>query len=601
MRDELINTAAAPADIEGATVEVVVRGPRVSRERAWALLGDTDWMNRLAGNGAVQQQAVTPAEDELPVIRGAISGPAGLRLPYTEVWTSWAWGEYFRQIRDLDTPVLRRTDYHARLLPRDGLVVPEVRLRLVVPRLLQRPIQWTQGRAIRQRWQAALDRLRQPPSASRALPASVRGALRRWESDVDPSLVGQIREHLEWARPTALQRMRAFALADRWGAPRDQVLEAMLYGVEAGVLELFWSVRCERCSGQLASLHALSDLPDHVDCPSCRIQNASDLGANVEALFTPHPSILPRIEERFCTLFPAGSPELHGVFTLAPGQRLRQSMTLPPGRWTLGPGGEVPDRDIQSRPGAPGDGVCWPGPDLQVVGAGPVIVQLHNDTGARVRVYLARVGTHQPQVLASYVTNHPTFRARMGHASLAPDLRLSVRAVSLIFTDLSGSTAMYEALGDAQAFAVVRDHFRVLRAAVADGGGTVIKTIGDAVMAAFPSPVEAAACALAMQADFEAWVQALAVSPKPKLKVGVHVGPALAVHSDVGGLDYFGSTVNVAARTEGCARGGDVILSAPIHDDPAVQVLLREKGLQPTPFEADLKGVAGLTRLFRVS
>jgi class 3 adenylate cyclase len=603
--DELIDAAPPPPEQDGAPVEILLRGPPVERERAWGLVGDTDWLNRLARSGAVRSMAVRPEPDGLTAIEGTIAGPAGMSMPYTEIWTSWAWAQHFRQVRDYTTPLLHRTDYHARLLPRGALVEPEIQLRLYVPWAIRGPVRWMQAAAIRRRWQTALDELAQPePPPARTLPPAVSGALARWEEAVGAELVARFSRLLQRARPTTLQRLRAFSLADDWQLPRDAVLEAMLYGVEAGMLELYWSVRCTRCSGQISGESALSNLPDHADCPSCRLSTETDLGANVEALFAPHPAIMPRVEEQFCTLYPMGSPELHGVFTMGPGQRLRQTLALPPGRWRLGPGGEAADLVIESLPeGGPTELHWQPDADTapQQVRSGSVTLHLHNDVDARQRLYLARVGTRQPQVLASYVTNHPTFRARMGHQALAPDLRLSVRAVSLMFTDLSGSTAMYEAQGDARAFALVHDHFVVLRAAVADSGGVVIKTIGDAVMAAFSSPGDAARCALRMQADFARWAATLDIETPPALKIGLHVGPALAAHSDVTGLDYFGSTVNLAARTEGCASGGEIIWTQEIHDAPEVQKILAQRALSTEPFEATLKGVSGRATLHRLT
>ena len=66
--------------------------------------------------------------------------------------------------------------------------------------------------------------------------------------------------------------------------------------------------------------------------------------------------------------------------------------------------------------------------------------------------------------------------------------------VAILFSDLTGSTALYTALGDAAAFRLVDDHFDVLRASIAAHDGTIVKTMGDAVMAAFRDPV---ACARA--------------------------------------------------------------------------------------------------------
>ena len=591
----------------GAELEIRLRGPATARARAWKLLGDTDWMNRVMGQKPVRTQEVVQQHDGLPAIEGEISGPAGLAMPYREVWTSWAHGEYFRQVRDVHSPLLRRTDYHARLhtVAGDGdRVEPEIQLRLTVPSLLGPAVRLTQLRTIRQRLRAALAALGAPQVPARTLPVGAQAALAAWAERSPPELVADLRELLERGRPTELRRLRAFALAERWGRDRDRTLEAMLHGVEVGALELYWSVQCERCYGSLAESPVLSDLPEHAECPSCRIGFGADLGANVEALFAPHPSIVGKIEERFCTLYPQGAPELYGVFTLGPDQTLEQTLRLPAGRWRLGVGGALPDTPIEVTEDASADALDWiPEADPARLRPGAVTLTMHNTLDSRARLYLTRGERQGDRVLAAYLTNHPTFRARMGHQALSADTRVSVRAVTLMFTDLSGSTAMYEALGDASAFALVRDHFAVLREAVAAHQGAVVKTIGDAVMASFSDPGEAARCALRMQLDFERWTAGLdAPLARPlKLKVGVHAGPALVVHSDALGLDYFGGTVNLAARTEGAAGAGEIIWTEPVQRHPAVAALLDAHGLSPEPLERSLKGLKAPTRLYRLT
>ena len=102
-----------------------------------------------------------------------------------------------------------------------------------------------------------------------------------------------------------------------------------------------------------------------------------------------------------------------------------------------------------------------------------------------------------------------------------------------------------------------------------DHDGAVVKTIGDAVMASFGDPADAVKAALAMQAHrgFNEPTSELV------LKLGVHVGPSVVVNLN-DRLDYFGSTVNMAARLQGQSEGGDIVLIRAVADDPAVKPLL---------------------------
>ena len=157
------------------------------------------------------------------------------------------------------------------------------------------------------------------------------------------------------------------------------------------------------------------------------------------------------------------------------------------------------------------------------------------------------------------------FRDLFAEATLRPGDEAAVSQVALLFTDLRGSTALYERVGDAAAFNIVREHFALLAAIVRDHDGAVVKTIGDAVMASFGDPADAVKAALAMQAAHR--------RPRAVLKLGIHVGPSVMVNLN-DRLDYFGSTVNMAARLQGQSEGGDIVLSRAVADDPAVKPLL---------------------------
>ncbi len=118
--------------------------------------------------------------------------------------------------------------------------------------------------------------------------------------------------------------------------------------------------------------------------------------------------------------------------------------------------------------------------------------------------------------------------------------------VTFLFTDLVGSTALIDRLGDDAADSVRRDHFEMLRKAVEEAGGEEVKNLGDGLMVSFASPVAAVSCAVAMQ-------RALAESDL-RIRVGVHAGePA---HE---GDDYFGTPVVVAKRLCDRAEGGQIL------------------------------------------
>jgi class 3 adenylate cyclase len=164
-----------------------------------------------------------------------------------------------------------------------------------------------------------------------------------------------------------------------------------------------------------------------------------------------------------------------------------------------------------------------------------------------------------------------------------------VRNTSFVFTDIRGSTAMYERCGDSDAYAIVREHFRILTRVVSEHHGGVVKTIGDAVMATFPVATDAVAAALGAHVAFDAFNRGHE-GREISIKIGVHRGPCLAVCSN-DRLDYFGRTVNMAARIQGLSQGGDVVLSATSAAAAPVRGLIAASGWRAEPFTAVLKGI----------
>jgi class 3 adenylate cyclase len=161
-----------------------------------------------------------------------------------------------------------------------------------------------------------------------------------------------------------------------------------------------------------------------------------------------------------------------------------------------------------------------------------------------------------------------------------------VGTLTVLFSDLTGSTALYERLGDARAFALVQEHFRDMMAAIARHEGAIVKTMGDAVMATFESPVTALRAALEMVREAERAHAREGLS----VKLGLHEGPCLAVRANER-LDFFGTTVNVAARLQAQAHGSQVVVMEDLLAHPEIAAIVRERALPVTRFDAHLKGI----------
>lgn len=156
-----------------------------------------------------------------------------------------------------------------------------------------------------------------------------------------------------------------------------------------------------------------------------------------------------------------------------------------------------------------------------------------------------------------------TFRDLFPRETIPPNESLVIRRVAILFTDLAGSTALYTRRGDARAYNLVRQHFELLFQLVAIHNGVVVKTIGDAIMAAFTVPADAIQAALAMHQQIQALNQQLQLSGDDQLilKIGIDVGPCISVTLN-DRLDYFGTTVNTAARVQASSQGNDIVVTS---------------------------------------
>jgi class 3 adenylate cyclase len=128
------------------------------------------------------------------------------------------------------------------------------------------------------------------------------------------------------------------------------------------------------------------------------------------------------------------------------------------------------------------------------------------------------------------------------------------RLGTVLFADVSGSTRLYETAGDAAALEAISSCLAAARRATEAAGGRLIKTIGDEVMAIFPSPDAAANAAADMQAKIDVLPEV--AGTKLGVRIGFHHGPVLQRDDDV-----FGDTVNIAARLVAQAKKGEIILS----------------------------------------
>jgi class 3 adenylate cyclase len=576
----------------------------------WPLVADTNRFNRDAG---------VPALDGV-----AVGANARRRLGFSKLGVAVAWEEEpfewvephrFSVVRRYDRGPLAEMHVAVELTPRaDGgtSLVYDVRARpKSVAGLAAIPLQI--GVLSRRRFEAAFreyDRL----AVTQALPAPreeraplVPGGERRLDAaraalvgeGLDPALVERLATLVGRADALSASRLRPYVLADTWDAERREVLELCLHATRAGLLELRWDLLCPLCRGAQQTAPTLAELQATVHCDTCQIDFTADFARSVELAFRPCGAIREVQEVEFCVAGPQVTPHVAAQQLLGPNDSRAIEPTLEPGRYRVRALALPGSAAVRVEQDGDADAVLtvtesWPGEELRL--APSPTLRLQNATGAEQLVILERTAWKDDAVTAAEVTALQLFRDLFSDEALRPGEPISVGTLTVLFTDLRDSTRFYREVGDAPAFGAVMDHLDVLREAIAAEDGAVVKTIGDAVMAVFRRPLPAVRAALAAQ-------RAVALPAKGRplaLKVGIHAGPCIAVTQN-GRLDYFGSTVNLAARLVPLSGGEDVVVSETVLADPEVEESVSEGRLAAVPLEASLKGFEEGFRLWRLA
>ncbi|NOH04801.1 MAG: adenylate/guanylate cyclase domain-containing protein [Chloroflexi bacterium] len=417
----------------------------------------------------------------------------------------------------------------------------------------------------------------------------------------DGKTLDRLYEYLHRADDLSIQRMRPYALADGWGLPRRTVLETFLKATRAGMLDMYWDLLCPECRG-VAKDHAhLSELSGRSHCSTCEIDFHVNLDHNVEVIFRPNPSVRAvDAAVEFCVGSPQKQPHIVFSLVVPPREELPISTMLQEGRYRLRASGLEGTQNLVATKDGPAqkdfhaDALGW-STDIQPIGLSPYI-RLLNRTDFTQTFKLERTAWSDQAATAADVTTLQVFRDLFSSEVLRPEEEISVGSTALMFTDLRNSTKLYREIGDAPAFGRVREHFEILERSIAAEGGAIIKTMGDSIMGAFRKPVSALRAIWSVQKELAA-----RGVPPLLIKVGIHHGPCIAVNLN-DRLDYFGSTVNIAARLPGFSSGGEAIFTESIRNDPEVLEFL-ERNAAPnslTRFQGELRGYDKPMELWRV-
>jgi class 3 adenylate cyclase len=455
----------------------------------------------------------------------------------------------------------------------------------------------------------------------------------------EPAAAAAIERMAAEGTDASLCRVNVMDFARRVGVSEDQAIGAFLHAARLGIFEMQWNVLCPGCGAVLDSNTTLKTVQStEYHCQLCASGYEPSLDEMVEVTFT----VDPRVRK-----IAAHDPD-----SMAPGDFYQQLFW---GTWAdlpenvgealdrieidaieLGAGEkatmslQLPDRfcivfepvthsaqfiDVKGEPTKERRALSMiynkfvASHTMVEMQPGPLRISFENKTDRRLLpgVWVADdelhhlLGKRKSFLTAKRLLTNQTFRDLYRTDALDADQRLKITSLTFLFTDLKGSTALYDRVGDIKAYDLVRAHFDLLNKIVAAEAGAVVKTIGDAVMATFETSDRAVSAALKMR---DAISEVGAGGDKGQgedllLKIGIHEGPCLAVMLN-DRQDYFGQTVNIAARVQGLADSRAILATRAVVENPETTKLLNASGVIPVAQRQALRGVTHELTLYEL-
>jgi class 3 adenylate cyclase len=454
---------------------------------------------------------------------------------------------------------------------------------------------------------------------------------------VQPDVVDALGRLVRDAPDHKLCRVNALAFAAEEGLDEEQAINGLLHASRIGLFDMSWNVLCPGCGGVLDANTSLKTVESEAyTCALCAAGYEPTLDEMVEVTFTVSPRVrrigahnpdqLPPLEY-FRQMYWGSGVDLPDVdYEEKVEEFVIESLELPPGEKAvislhLSEGFVIIFEpvthaaqflDVKGEPTRERTTVSLVfdrghrHSEALELRPGPLRILVENHTKVRAlpSICLANdalhelIGRRRPFLTAKRVLSNQTFRDIYRTDAIDVNQRLKITSLTFVFTDLRGSTELYERVGDLAAFDLVKTHFGILHQIVGAEAGAVVKTIGDAVMATFPTPDKALIAAIRMREAMRT-LNTERGNEDLLLKIGIHEGPCIAVSLN-DRQDYFGQTVNIASRVQHLATSHEIFATGSVLQDARASAFLTKHGVTPVSHNVLLRGVTDEISIFTI-
>lgn len=385
----------------------------------------------------------------------------------------------------------------------------------------------------------------------------------------DPDVTAKLSKAIETWSPQELARLRPLAAADQLGVSGAAMIDACLLAAHEGILNLRWDVLCPTCRVSADTKEELSQINTHANCEACDVDFQSNLAGAIEMVFQTHPEIREVNTQKYCIGGPVHSPHVVAQVRIDAGERLEVPLDLGIGNYLIrGPRLPRTQNLIVQSKAAPSNAE-W---SLSDLGSGSHTPKLRegrqtltftNDLDSLRIIRIERTIPRSDVVTAATASAHPLFRKLFPGQRFSEDNPIATETMTFLTTGINNVDQLYASLGDSDAYASIHRLHGEVTNIVCGASGTVVKTMGEQLLAAFSSRDSAVIAAFRIREHLGG-----SGNHDVVLGIGIHCGPTL-VTTQNHQLDYFGGTVRAAGGLPDHA-GGDTLVTESVYADPSV-------------------------------
>lgn len=395
--------------------------------------------------------------------------------------------------------------------------------------------------------------------------------------NVNQTAVNRLFALLESGTEDDLYKLKVKKYAKDWNLKLDQVIPVFLEACRIGLLTLSWDVVCPHCKGVRKEATSLGDVPENGSCEVCDVEFSAMENEALEVSFHVHSSLAEIGKRFFCAAEPSTKQHIFLQKTLSPKETFEAKLEFPEGTYRVRKRGDKKYNRIELEKSNPNQKIAWNlSSDLGIDSSSTTSqLVLENPFSETTQVIMESKKEDQDILRPGEIFNYSEFRDIFSEESIRSGLKLDIGTQTILFTDIVGSTKFYISEGDNGAFSRIKIHFEDAFKIISGFRGTVVKTIGDSVMAAFSHPIDALEASISLQKNFEEKKDTTGI----RIRISFHQGSCLAVNLDTN-IDYFGSTVNYAAKLQAMADAAEITFSEEVFRDLEVREYLKEHGLK---------------------